>query len=135
MSAALLSYTDEGQDWASRCPPIAADALSFLRFATARSAAARAFSVPPLLLAPSCRSKKGLWSAERQAPTKRDCAAFQLLRAAAVGVHKCAQRHGGGTTMLVRTFATDRKSTRLNSSHLGISYAVFCLKKKKTKKD
>src|SRR5262245_65322679 len=27
----------------------------------------------------------------------------------------------------------DRKSTRLNSSHLGISYAVFCLKKKKKK--
>src|SRR5205814_10409644 len=26
----------------------------------------------------------------------------------------------------------DRKSTRLNSSHLGISYAVFCLKKKMT---
>src|SRR5258705_5303074 len=33
-----------------------------------------------------------------------------------------------------RTFdaGLDRKSTRLNSSHLGISYAVFCLKKKKT---
>src|SRR5438045_6630497 len=29
------------------------------------------------------------------------------------------------------TAARDRKSTRLNSSHLGISYAVFCLKKKK----
>src|SRR5262245_63487022 len=28
----------------------------------------------------------------------------------------------------------DRKSTRLNSSHLGISYAVFCLKKKKKKR-
>src|SRR5437660_9509912 len=28
----------------------------------------------------------------------------------------------------------DRKSTRLNSSHVAISYAVFCLKKKKTKK-
>src|SRR5437870_8346868 len=27
--------------------------------------------------------------------------------------------------------ATDRKSTRLNSSHVAISYAVFCLKKKK----
>src|SRR5438045_5220713 len=27
--------------------------------------------------------------------------------------------------------SSDRKSTRLNSSHLGISYAVFCLKKKK----
>src|SRR5262245_64335197 len=30
--------------------------------------------------------------------------------------------------------STDRKSTRLNSSHLGISYAVFCLKKKKKTK-
>src|SRR3712207_8137371 len=29
----------------------------------------------------------------------------------------------------------DRKSTRLNSSHANISYAVFCLKKKKTKKN
>src|SRR3712207_6886969 len=28
--------------------------------------------------------------------------------------------------------AVDRKSTRLNSSHANISYAVFCLKKKKT---
>src|SRR5207248_9769660 len=31
-------------------------------------------------------------------------------------------------------FAEDRKSTRLNSSHRTISYAVFCLKKKKKKK-
>src|SRR2546430_17548349 len=30
-----------------------------------------------------------------------------------------------------RTFEIDRKSTRLNSSHSQISYAVFCLKKKK----
>src|SRR5262245_64509671 len=30
---------------------------------------------------------------------------------------------------------SDRKSTRLNSSHLGISYAVFCLKKKKKKNE
>src|SRR3712207_7666780 len=29
--------------------------------------------------------------------------------------------------------STDRKSTRLNSSHANISYAVFCLKKKKKK--
>src|SRR5947208_13593833 len=33
-----------------------------------------------------------------------------------------------------RDDASDRKSTRLNSSHQIISYAVFCLKKKKTKK-
>src|SRR5262245_62768237 len=31
---------------------------------------------------------------------------------------------------LVGIYTLDRKSTRLNSSHLGISYAVFCLKKK-----
>src|SRR3712207_7754398 len=31
----------------------------------------------------------------------------------------------------VRAAAADRKSTRLNSSHANISYAVFCLKKKK----
>src|ERR1035437_4801970 len=35
-----------------------------------------------------------------------------------------------GTWDLIPT-ATDRKSTRLNSSHANISYAVFCLKKKK----
>src|SRR5438132_3322435 len=33
------------------------------------------------------------------------------------------------------TDALDRKSTRLNSSHTVISYAVFCLKKKKTNND
>src|SRR3712207_8024822 len=32
----------------------------------------------------------------------------------------------------VRAVPLDRKSTRLNSSHANISYAVFCLKKKKT---
>src|SRR5258705_7915601 len=35
------------------------------------------------------------------------------------------------TPTLPRVSRPDRKSTRLNSSHLGISYAVFCLKKKK----
>src|SRR5262245_64070923 len=33
--------------------------------------------------------------------------------------------------LLLNHAMRDRKSTRLNSSHLGISYAVFCLKKKK----
>src|SRR2546426_1901867 len=40
-----------------------------------------------------------------------------------------AQRAGEALRQLVR----DRKSTRLNSSHLVISYAVFCLKKKNQK--
>src|SRR5262245_64630216 len=38
-----------------------------------------------------------------------------------------------GSSATTRSTA-DRKSTRLNSSHLGISYAVFCLKKKKKNK-
>src|SRR3712207_8806179 len=37
----------------------------------------------------------------------------------------------GGTACL--GVGTDRKSTRLNSSHANISYAVFCLKKKKNR--
>src|SRR3712207_7807217 len=44
----------------------------------------------------------------------------------------------GGDTWRVRLrlafiWSLDRKSTRLNSSHANISYAVFCLKKKKNK--
>src|SRR2546428_7878609 len=41
--------------------------------------------------------------------------------------------HTSASTLDERAWATDRKSTRLNSSHDQISYAVFCLKKKKTK--
>src|SRR5690606_4332128 len=37
-------------------------------------------------------------------------------------------------TVIIGDFKTDRKSTRLNSSHVKISYAVFCLKKKKKQK-
>src|SRR3712207_744955 len=37
----------------------------------------------------------------------------------------------GGAVLLARPPRADRKSTRLNSSHANISYAVFCLKKKK----
>src|SRR5690606_41447110 len=39
-----------------------------------------------------------------------------------------------GTTYTEARCSRDRKSTRLNSSHVKISYAVFCLKKKKEKK-
>src|SRR5205807_10283131 len=41
---------------------------------------------------------------------------------------------GTGSLTLTGQLGEDRKSTRLNSSHLVISYAVFCLKKKKKKK-
>src|SRR5690242_20752645 len=39
----------------------------------------------------------------------------------------------GAANGLFAEGAEDRKSTRLNSSHMSISYAVFCLKKKKQK--
>src|SRR5256885_7414586 len=45
-----------------------------------------------------------------------------------------AAAHGRGRAAEEEAqLAPDRKSTRLNSSHLVISYAVFCLKKKKKK--
>src|SRR3712207_7855954 len=47
-------------------------------------------------------------------------AQHQLLR------HRVGERHRQGAAEAV----PDRKSTRLNSSHANISYAVFCLKKK-----
>src|SRR3712207_8116647 len=42
---------------------------------------------------------------------------------------------GARGTRFVIAPGTDRKSTRLNSSHANISYAVFCLKKKQTTKN
>src|SRR5207245_5787126 len=51
----------------------------------------------------------------------------RLLRRAAVRQGRVRDDHG----RCVRRRPVDRKSTRLNSSHGSISYAVFCLKKKK----
>src|SRR5256885_3802520 len=49
------------------------------------------------------------------------------------GVHCCMCATGQWWPPACISFAqADRKSTRLNSSHLVISYAVFCLKKKKS---
>src|SRR5438309_9186595 len=47
---------------------------------------------------------------------------------------RCRRRPRNGLVGGCRDKAVDRKSTRLNSSHSSISYAVFCLKKKKNKK-
>src|SRR5690242_21420103 len=62
-----------------------------------------------------------------------------LLQRAPPGRHRERLHRGRGTPGLGRSVARsrvveprlDRKSTRLNSSHMSISYAVFCLKKKK----
>src|SRR5947199_3987987 len=55
-----------------------------------------------------------------------------LFRSRFFGEHLAARRPRREARLFTRRsgLGRDRKSTRLNSSHLGISYAVFCLKKK-----
>src|SRR5439155_21065541 len=68
---------------------------------------------------------------------RSDCA----CRADAVRLFRQRGRHGVAVGVVCDALADervgqhlrDRKSTRLNSSHVAISYAVFCLKKKKKK--
>src|SRR5256885_13109717 len=48
-------------------------------------------------------------------------------------VERQGAKRAGVAVFVCGEAAEDRKSTRLNSSHLVISYAVFCLQKKKTK--
>src|SRR5256885_10135903 len=56
----------------------------------------------------------------------------QRARAVVEQHDQCRRLHGGqALRRRVLLEDRDRKSTRLNSSHLVISYAVFCLKKKK----
>src|SRR5258708_39817196 len=49
-----------------------------------------------------------------------------------VSITSCGALYGGAPDSNAFLNSSDRKSTRLNSSHQIISYAVFCLKKKKT---
>src|SRR5256885_12191106 len=60
-------------------------------------------------------------------------AAFTLYSQHATRVELCLFDQSGNTetARIALEQRADRKSTRLNSSHLVISYAVFCLKKKK----
>src|SRR5262245_65300875 len=62
----------------------------------------------------------------------RLCAASGHAAALTLGQLKAS---GDARALPAEAWVLDRKSTRLNSSHLGISYAVFCLKKKKKHRD
>src|SRR5438874_9885494 len=64
----------------------------------------------------------------------RDRAQEPLDRRGAHGRRRRGRRGRVRAAVLLGPAARDRKSTRLNSSHVEISYAVFCLKKKKKKK-
>src|SRR3712207_7931830 len=71
-------------------------------------------------------------SQDREA-APRPCGGDQhVVQRPATGYHLHARPACLGQRGPVRPAAGDRKSTRLNSSHANISYAVFCLKKKKT---
>src|SRR5256885_12671985 len=72
----------------------------------------------------------------RQRGLDRRCRSGQGRLARQLGQHLRAgarQRDHRSAPVAGRRCCPDRKSTRLNSSHLVISYAVFCLKKKKKK--
>src|SRR3712207_8613765 len=74
------------------------------------------------------RSKVGM-TTETPSRLPRTCAALYRRRRGDDGRRSAA---GGVGQHRQRDLRGDRKSTRLNSSHANISYAVFCLKKKTT---
>src|SRR3712207_7003407 len=68
-------------------------------------------------------ARHDLTSAEPHPEARPDAVVLDLAQPDDVDL--CRRDH------LAQPHRTDRKSTRLNSSHANISYAVFCLKKKK----
>src|SRR5438552_15206170 len=64
-------------------------------------------------------------------PTRRSSDLTQEHDALRLGIRHGAADRRGSTGRVAGDPSGDRKSTRLNSSHQIISYAVFCLKKKK----
>src|SRR2546426_1637797 len=72
------------------------------------------------------RPETGLINRDDAAAAERD-----LHDPVAARVHKPVRAEDGPEWIGRAERVGDRKSTRLNSSHLVISYAVFCLKKKK----
>src|SRR5437899_6173890 len=89
-----------------------------------------------MLYRPSVSSRSGVPLHLRSFPTRRSSDLDDSLREidGAMDFQPLAvpQRwHGLEVLLELIDDFLDRKSTRLNSSHLGISYAVFCLKKKR----
>src|SRR5439155_25423175 len=57
---------------------------------------------------------------------------FFEIRLGRLGVRDVLELFGGVVVLVLVVEILDRKSTRLNSSHVAISYAVFCLKTRNT---
>src|SRR5699024_12457371 len=90
-----------------------------LSFPTRRSSDLSGYALYIYLLIALC----SVFTVVRHTRAEEQTGRAELVRANMVG------RHATLTSAVLLT--TDRKSTRLNSSHVSISYAVFCLKKKK----
>src|SRR3712207_8712156 len=71
-------------------------------------------------------------AADQQPQAVRERGAEARIVTVRRGRHLPQRSSGGHVHGLERSVIGDRKSTRLNSSHANISYAVFCLKKKNT---
>src|SRR5690606_40259300 len=138
--AALPSYgfadvggpADRGED-AER------DAEELLHAPPARASTASRSSATRARSASSSDAVSGTApAADRSPPDSRATQARAVTTSAVASAtaarpaSRCAEETSSGGTRVVRAVVdpSDRKSTRLNSSHVKISYAVFCLKKK-----
>src|SRR2546427_5756538 len=96
------------------------------------------FGVPKWLCSSgisSCATMMSSSKALRMDRLRMACNMAGDCSAGACAIGSIPQFGKGTFTCHIPKQAQDRKSTRLNSSHSQISYAVFCLKKKKIKKD
>src|SRR5690606_6762553 len=82
-----------------------------------------------LNLCPFARSAQAAGRVRYELSEARDPGALLDDLAEALAALAAADPAEVETTLLVAPWTLDRKSTRLNSSHVKISYAVFCLKK------
>src|ERR1035438_3392495 len=94
----------------------------------------RRSDIPAWLLVPTGVSAAGLAGIHLRSASKRNFNLTGLGRGSALPAARHCSRQPASTSAVMATIGTcrfepslDRKSTRLNSSHLGISYAVFCL--------
>src|SRR5688572_32302945 len=76
-----------------------------------------------------------LFRSTREADVREVADADAAEEATGLSVPRVSELPRGVTGEPELQVGRDRKSTRLNSSHSQISYAVFCLKKKKTKRE
>src|SRR5690625_6291870 len=102
--------------------------LCFKLFKSAFLRGARAF------LNTSCPTGSCLCTAELSPSSIRITTPSNGIRSMLFALLVTKETSGMSQPCLMRSGPLDRKSTRLNSSHVAISYAVFCLKKKKINK-